>query len=327
VTRLPTYADVEAAAARLAGVANLTPVLTSRTVDALTGAQVFFKCENFQRIGAFKFRGAYNALSQLTAEQKQRGVIAYSSGNHAQAVALAGQLLGIAATIVVPKNAPSVKVEATRGYGAEIVLYDFAHEDREAVAQQIATQRGLEIIPPFNHPHVITGQGTAAKELIEQVGELDYLLVCVGGGGLISGCALAANALSPRCKVIGVEPELGDDATRSFHSKTLQTAPRANETIADGARTPSLGSITFPLVLAHCHDFVSVSDLALTRTMRFLFERMKIVVEPTGALAAAALLEQKITFTEGAKVGVVISGGNTAPEFFAGVLLDPANKT
>ncbi len=319
---LPTYADVEAAAIRLAGIANHTPVLTSRTVDAVTGARVFFKCENFQRIGAFKFRGAYNSLSQLTAQQKQRGVIAYSSGNHAQAVALAGRLLGVSATIVMPKEAPSIKLDATRGYGAAVVLYDFAHEDREAIAQQIALERGLEIIPPFNHPHVIAGQGTAAKELIEEIGELDYLLVCVGGGGLISGCALAANVLSPRCKVIGVEPELGDDATRSFHSKTLQTAPRANETIADGARTKSLGSITFPLVLEYCHDFVSVSDAALMRTMRFLFERMKIVVEPTGALAATALLERKIPITEHEKVGVVISGGNTDPDFFARVLLD-----
>lgn len=323
---LPTYADVEAAAIRLAGVANHTPVLTSRTVDALTGARVFFKCENFQRAGAFKFRGAYNSLSQLTAQQKQRGVIAYSSGNHAQAVALAGRLLGISATIVMPKDAPSIKIDATRGYEAAVVLYDFAYEDREAIAQRIAMERGLEIIPPFNDPHVIAGQGTAAKELIEEIGELDYLLVCVGGGGLISGCALAANALSPRCKVIGVEPELGDDATRSFHSKMLQTAPRANETIADGARTKSLGSITFPLVLAHCHDFVTVSDAALMRTMRFLFKRMKIVVEPTGALAATALLERKIPITDHAKVGVVISGGNTEPDFFARVLSDAPSE-
>ncbi len=317
---LPTYADVEAAAARLAGVANRTPVLTSRTVDSLTGARVFFKCENFQRIGAFKFRGAYNALSQLQATQKQRGVITYSSGNHAQAVALAGRLLGIGTTIVMPKDAPQIKIDATRGYGAEVVLYDRGHEQRETIAQQIAAQRGLEVIPPFNHAQVIAGQGTTAKELIEQVGELDCLLVGVGGGGLISGCALAANALSPRCKVIGVEPELGDDATRSFRSKTLQTADRANETIADGARAVSLGSITFTLVLAHCHDFVTVSDIALMRTMRFLFERMKIVVEPTGALAATALLERKISSAGTAKIGVVISGGNTEPEFFARVL-------
>lgn len=316
---LPTYQDVEAAARRLSGVAHRTPILTSRTIDAQTGAQVFFKCENFQRIGAFKFRGAYNALSQLSDEQKRRGVIAYSSGNHAQAVALSGQLLGINATIVMPNDAPAIKIAATRGYGADVVLYVFGKEQREVVAQQIATERGLEIIPPFNHPHVIAGQGTAAKELIEEAGELDYLFVCVGGGGLISGSALAAKALSPHCKVIGVEPELGDDATRSFHSKILQTAPRAQETIADGARTPSLGSITFPLVLKHCDDFVTLSDAALIRTMRYLFERMKIVVEPTGALAAAAVLENKLDI-KGKKVGVIISGGNADPEFFARVL-------
>jgi threonine dehydratase len=321
VAPLPTYADVAAAAARLAGVANRTAVLTSRTVDSLTGVRVFFKCENFQRIGAFKFRGAYNALSHLTTEQKRRGVIAYSSGNHAQAVALAARLLEVNATIVMPQDAPAIKIKATRDYGAELVLYDRAREQRETLAQQIAMQRGLEIIPPFNHPLVIAGQGTAAKELIEEVGELDYLLVCVGGGGLISGCALAVKALSPHCKVIGVEPELGDDATRSFQSKTLQTADRAEETIADGARTVSLGSITFPIVLANCHDFVTVSDAALMRTMRFLFERMKIVVEPTGALAAAGLLEAKIPLAKNARVGVVISGGNAEPGFFAHILL------
>ena len=304
---------------RLAGVANPTPVLTSRTVDKQTGAQIFFKCENFQRVGAFKFRGAYNALSQLSHAQKQRGVIAYSSGNHAQAVALAGQLLGIKATIVMPSDAPAIKIAATRGYGAEVILYVFGQEPREVIAQKIAAERGLEIIPPFNHPHVIAGQGTAAKELIEEVGDLDYLIVCVGGGGLISGCALAANALSPNCKVIGVEPELGDDAARSFQTKILQTAPRANDTIADGARTLSLGSITFPLVLKHCHDFITVSDAALIRTMRFLFERMKIVVEPTGALAAAAVIEGKIGVAD-KKVGVIISGGNTEPKFFARIL-------
>ena len=304
---------------RLAGVANPTPVLTSRTVDKQTGAQIFFKCENFQRVGAFKFRGAYNALSQLSHAQKQRGVIAYSSGNHAQAVALAGQLLGIKAIIVMPSDAPAIKIAATRGYGAEVALYDRHYDQREAIAQKIATERGLELIPPFNHPHVIAGQGTAAKELIEEVGDLDYLIVCVGGGGLISGCALAANALSPNCKVIGVEPELGDDAARSFQTKILQTAPRANDTIADGARTLSLGSITFPLVLKHCHDFITVSDAALIRTMRFLFERMKIVVEPTGALAAAAVIEGKIGVAD-KKVGVIISGGNTEPKFFARIL-------
>ena len=325
--RLPTFHDVEAAAARLTGVANRTPVFTSRTADALTGAQVFFKCENFQRVGAFKFRGAYNALSQLSAPQRQRGVIAYSSGNHAQAVALSGQMLGISTTIVMPKDAPSIKIEATRGYGADIVLYDRANEARELIAQRIAAERELEIIPPFNHPDVIAGQGTAAKELIEEVGELNYLFVCVGGGGLISGCAISANALSPHCKVIGVEPELGDDAMRSFHSKTLQTAPRANETIADGARTLSLGTLTFPLVLKYCHDFVTVSDAALMRTMRFFFERMKIIVEPTGALAAAAVLERKVAIAEHAKIGIIVSGGNAEPEFFSRVLLDRSMST
>ena len=313
---LPTFRDVANAATRLKGVAHRTPVLTSATVNQRTGSQVYFKCENFQRIGAFKFRGAYNALSQLSIEQKQRGVIAYSSGNHAQAVALAGRLLNISATIIMPRNAPLIKVAATRDYGAEVVLYDFATENREEVAQKIATERGLEVIPPFNHAHVIAGQGTAALELIEEVGHLDYLLVCVGGGGLISGCALAAHGLSSGCKVIGVEPELGDDATRSFLSKTLQTAPRANETIADGARTSSLGSITFPLVLQHCHDMLTVSDEALLRAMAFFFERMKMVVEPTGALAAAALLEGKIK-ANNAKIGVIISGGNADPAIFS----------
>ena len=313
---LPTFRDVANAATRLKGVAHRTPVLTSATVNQRTGSQVYFKCENFQRIGAFKFRGAYNALSRLSIEQKQRGVIAYSSGNHAQAVALAGRLLNISATIIMPRNAPLIKVAATRDYGAEVVLYDFATENREEVAQKIATERGLEVIPPFNHAHVIAGQGTAALELIEEVGHLDYLLVCVGGGGLISGCALAAHGLSSGCKVIGVEPELGDDATRSFLSKTLQTAPRANETIADGARTSSLGSITFPLVLQHCHDMLTVSDEALLRAMAFFFERMKMVVEPTGALAAAALLEGKIKVNN-AKIGVIISGGNADPAIFS----------
>ena len=319
---LPTFRDVADAASRLKGIARNTPVLTSTTVDRRTGNQVFFKCENFQRIGAFKFRGAYNALSQLTPEQRRRGVIAYSSGNHAQAVALAGRMLGITATIVMPRNAPAMKIAATKGYGAEIILYDFRNENREELAGKIAAERGLEIIPPFNHPHVIAGQGTAALELLEEVGPLDYLLVCVGGGGLISGCALAATGLSPGCKVIGVEPEFGDDATRSFHSKTLQTAPRANETIADGARTVSLGSITFQLILEHCYDMFTVSDQALLRTMAFFYERMKIVVEPTGALAATVLLEGKLD-AKNQKIGVIISGGNADPAMFSQAIQSP----
>lgn len=303
------YADVAAAAECIAGRARRTPVLTSRHVDQRTGAQVFFKCENLQRIGAFKFRGAFNALSQLTSEQRRRGVLAYSSGNHAQAIALAGQLLSTPAVIVMPSDAPKVKLEATRGYGAEIVIYDKHSTVREELAASIAHERGLTVIPPYDHAHVVAGQGTAAKELIEEVGQLDYLFVPVGGGGLISGCALAADALSPGCKVIGVEPEAGDDATRSFKTKTLQRCDNP-DTVADGARTPYLGEITFPLVLRYVSDMVTVSDEELLRAMFFLWERMKTVIEPTGALGAAGLFEKKIAVPAGARIGVIASGGN-----------------
>jgi len=302
------YADVAAAAARLEGHAHRTPVLTSRTVNERTGAEVFFKCENFQRIGAFKFRGAYNAMTQLPAEERQRGVIAYSSGNHAQAVALAGKMLGIRAVIVMPADAPAVKIEATRGYGAEVVLYDKHETTREAVAEGLARERGLAMIPPFDHPHVIAGQGTAAKELIEDAGRIDYLFVPCSGGGLISGCAVAASHLSPGCKVIGVEPEAGDDAARSFRTKTLQTCHNP-DTIADGARTHALGQLTFPLVLRYVHDIVTVSDPELARATLYLWERMKIVVEPTGALGAAGLFERGLPVS-GTRVGVILSGGN-----------------
>ncbi|MBD1999095.1 threo-3-hydroxy-L-aspartate ammonia-lyase [Leptolyngbya sp. FACHB-541] len=303
-----SYANIEKAASCLQGTANKTPVLTSRTVNQLTGNQVFFKCENFQRTGSFKFRGAYTALSQLPAEQQQRGVLAYSSGNHAQAIALSGKLLGIPTTIVMPQDAPAVKQAATRDYGAEVILYDRHETTREALSQQIASARQLTIIPPFDHPHVVAGQGTATKELLETVSDLDLLLVCCGGGGLLSGSAIAAHTLSPNCRVIGVEPALGDDAVRSFHSKTLQTVHNP-ATIADGARTPSLGKITFPLVMRYVHDIVSVPDEALLRTMFFLWERLKIVVEPTGALAATALLEG-IVKAKDSRIGVIISGGN-----------------
>lgn len=310
VASLPVqYGDIEAAASRLAGVAHRTPVMTSRLVSDRTQSQVFFKCENFQRSGSFKFRGAYNALSQLTTEQHQQGVITYSSGNHAQGIALAGQLLGIPTTIVMPKDAPVVKQEATRGYGAEVILYDRAEASRVELCQQLARDRGLTIIPPYNHPHVIAGQGTTAKELIDEVGSVDYLFVCCGGGGLLSGCAIATRALAPHCRVIGVEPAAADDAARSFHTKTLQTIHNP-ETIADGARTLSLGSLTFPLVLHYVDDIVTVDDDALLRTMAFLWERLKIVVEPTGALAATALLEGVVKVPRGSTVGVVVTGGN-----------------
>ena len=303
-----TYADVEAAARRLEGVANRTPVLTSRAVNERVGSKVFFKCENFQRAGAFKFRGAYNALSHLSEEQRRRGVLAYSSGNHAQAVALAGSLLGILTTIVMPEDAPQVKLAATRGYGAEVVTYDRSETTREELGGKIARERSLSIIPPYDHPDVISGQGTAARELFEEIGQLDLLLVCCGGGGLLSGCAVAARALSPECRVVGVEPERADDATRSFRTGILHTVENP-DTVADGVRTPSLGEYTFPLVLSHVDDMVTVSEEGILRAMFFMWERMKIVVEPTGALAAAALFEGAVTALS-ARVGVVVSGGN-----------------
>ena len=304
-----TYADVEAAAARLEGVAHRTPVATSSQFDALTGCEAYFKCENLQRMGAFKFRGAYNALSLLDAGERSRGVVAFSSGNHAQAVALAGQLLSIRTTIVMPADAPVVKVAATRGYGAEVVLYDRAKgEDREQVAARISAERGAAVVPPFDHPAVIAGQGTAAMELIQDVGPLDYLFVCCGGAGLLSGCAIAAHHLSPGIKVVGVEPAAGDDAARSLRSRTLVKID-VPQTIADGARTQSLGAHTFPLVLRHVHDIVTVSDADLVEAMRFLWERMKLVVEPTGALATAAVMKGALD-VKGRRVGIILSGGN-----------------
>ena len=303
------YADIEAAARRLEGVARRTPVETSRQFDELAGCRAYFKCENLQRMGAFKFRGAYNALAALDADARSRGVVAFSSGNHAQAVALAGRILGIPATIVMPADAPQVKVAATRGYGAEVVFYDrAAGESREAAAERISREKGSTLIPPFDHPMVIAGQGTAAKELLEDAGPLDYLFVCTGGAGLLSGCAVAARHLAPEIRVVGVEPAAGDDAARSFRTRTLQRVENP-VTIADGARTQSLGAITFPLVLRYVHDIVTVSDAQIVEAMRFLWERMKLVVEPTGALAAAAVLSGAID-VRGRRVGIVLSGGN-----------------
>jgi len=303
-----TYDDVARAHERIKPFAKRTPVLTSSTIDALTGAKVHFKCENFQRMGAFKFRGAYNALSQLSPGQKRKGVVAFSSGNHAQAVALSGRLLGVPATIVMPTDAPKVKLEATRGYGAEVVMYNASNEDRQKIAEKLAAERGLTVIPPFDHPHILAGQGTAAKELLEETGSLDILMVPCGGGGLLSGCSIAAKHLSPKCRVIGVEPAAGDDGLRAFRSGKLETI-KLPDTIADGARTTSLGKITFALIQKHVDDFLTVTDEELLKWMFFLWERMKLVVEPTGALAAAALLQGKID-AKGRKVGVVISGGN-----------------
>ena len=305
---IPTFADVESAAAQIAGAAHKTPVATSHTIDARTGARLFFKCENLQRAGAFKFRGAYNALSRLDPDQRRRGVVTFSSGNHAQAIALAGQLLNIPRVIVMPSDAPAVKRIATEGYGGEVILYDRDTEDREAIGRRLASERGLTLIPPYDHPHIIAGQGTATRELIEEIGPLDLLFVPCGGGGLLSGSAIAAGAMAPQCRVIGVEPAAGDDATRSFKTRILQTVDNP-KTVADGARTPSLGSLTFPIVLEQVSDMTTVDDSTLLRTMFYLWERMKLVIEPTGALAAAAALEGS-TPIRGLRVGVILSGGN-----------------
>jgi threonine dehydratase len=306
--RLPAYADVASAASRIAGVAHRTPVLTSRLVDERCGARVFFKCESVQRAGAFKFRGAYNALSRLTGDEARRGVVTFSSGNHAQAVALAGQLLDIPRVIVMPSDAPPVKRAATEAYGGEVVVYDRDREDRESIGRRIAKERGLTLVPPYDHPDIIAGQGTAALELFEDVGSLDLLFVPCGGGGLLSGSALAARALSPACRVIGVEPAAADDANRSFRAKTLQTVTNP-PTVADGARTPSLGQLTFPIVLGAVDDMTTVDDRTLLQTMFYLWERLKVMIEPTGALGAAAALAD-LDRLRGRRVGVILSGGN-----------------
>jgi len=312
-----SFEDVAAAAERLAGVAHRTPVATSRTLDERLAARLFLKCENLQRAGAFKFRGAYNAIARLSPEERRSGVLTYSSGNHAQAIALASRLLGTQATIVMPENAPAAKRAATEGYGARVVAYDPGKEKREEVAERLRQQGEPVLIPPYDHEDVIAGQGTAALELLEDVGELDLLLVPCGGGGLLSGSALAARRLRPRCRVVGVEPETADDATRSFRTGVLHTVSNP-ETIADGARTPSLGRLTFPLVRAHVDDMITVSDDDLVRAMRFVWERMKLVVEPTGVLGLAAAFRGKVDVA-GKRVGVVLSGGNVDLAWAAGL--------
>ncbi len=305
---LPTYDDVAAAAQRLQGHAHRTPVLRSATIDTLLGAQLFFKCENFQRMGAFKFRGAYNALSQFTPAQRRTGALAFSSGNHAQAVALSARELGMPAVIVMPEDAPAAKVAATRGYGAEVVTYDRFTQDREQIARDLAARRGMTLVPPYDHPHVLAGQGTAAKELIDEVGPLDLLFVCLGGGGLLSGCALAARALAPQCKVYGVEPEAGNDGQQSLRKGEIVhiATPR---TLADGAQTQHLGRYTFGIIRRDVTDIVTASDVQLVESMRFFAERMKMVVEPTGCLSLAGARHGGVDL-RGARVGIVVSGGN-----------------
>jgi len=303
-----TYDDVANAAHKLEGVARRTPVMTSRTLDERLQAELFLKCENLQRMGAFKFRGAYNAIASLTSEERQRCSLTYSSGNHGQAVALACRLLGASAIVIMPRNATAVKRRAVEGYGARVVEYDPATQRREDVADELRKGSDPILIPPFNHKYVIAGQGTAARELLDEVRSLDLLLVPCGGGGLLSGSALSAKRLQPDCRVIGVEPELGDDATRSFFSGQLETVQNP-ATIADGARTSSLGTLTFPLVREHVAHMTTVSDHQLVQAMRFLWERVKLVVEPTGALGLAAALSGRVDVA-GKRVGVILSGGN-----------------
>ncbi len=306
--QLPQFPDVQAAATRLRGHAHRTPVLRSASADARTGATLFFKCENFQRMGAFKFRGAFNAISQLSPQQRRGGVIAFSSGNHAQAIALAARELGARATIVMPADAPRAKLEATRAYGGDVVVYDRFADDREALARRLALERGLVLIPPYDHADVIAGQGTVALELFEETGPLDALFVPLGGGGLLSGCLLAAEHLAPACAVYGVEPEAGDDGRRSLRAGHVVSI-EVPQTIADGAMTTHLGELTFPIVRRLVRDIVTASDARLVDTMRFFAERMKIVVEPTGCLGAAAAFEHADAW-RGKRVGVVLSGGN-----------------
>jgi len=315
--RRPEFADVGSGAELLAGVAHRTPVMTSRTLDEKVGATVFLKCENLQRVGAFKFRGAYNALSRLPPEARRRGVVTFSSGNHAQAVALAGRMLGISVTVVMPEDAPVIKRRATEGYGAEVIAYNPARASRDGLARKLEAERGLTLVPPYDHPDVIAGQGTAALELFEQAGPLDYVLAPCGGGGLLSGTALAASGAAPQCRAIGIEPALADDACRSFRTGRLHTVHNP-PTIADGTRTPSLGQLTFPLIRRLVHDMQAVTEEAILEAVRFLFYRAKIVVEPSGALGAAALLSGAVTLR--GRVGVILSGGNIDGPTMAGIL-------
>lgn len=320
-----SFADVRAAAARLEGVAHRTPVVTSRTLDARTGASVFLKCENLQRMGAFKFRGAYNRIAQLTPDERARGVVAFSSGNHAQGVALASQLLGVPATIVMPSDAPEAKVAATREYGARVVSYDRQTMNRGAIAADIAAETGATLVPPYDDPAIVAGQGTTALELCEDVADLDVLLVCTGGGGLLAGCALAATALRPGIAIYGVEPEAGDDFAQSF-ARNERVEISVPDTIADGQQTTSPGELTFPIVKALCAGILTVSDDDLRDAMRFAFERLKLVMEPSGASALAALLAKKLD-VRGKRVGVIVSGGNVDAKRYAEIIATSRGET
>ncbi|HEY4689268.1 MAG TPA: threo-3-hydroxy-L-aspartate ammonia-lyase [Anaerolineae bacterium] len=314
-----TFDDVKGAAQRLAGIAHRTPVLTSRTLDERVGAHVFLKCENFQRGGSFKFRGAYNTISQLNEAQRRRGVVAFSSGNHAQGVALAAKLLGVPAVIVMPHDAPEVKLAATRGYGAEVVLYDRIEQKREVIARQLADERDLALVPPFDHPHIIAGQGTAAFELLGDVPDLDVLIVPIGGGGLISGCSLAAHAMRPDIRVVGVEPDTANDSYLSLQ-KGERVSTAQSHSIADGLLPTAPGEITFPIMQQHLESIVLVSDDEMVAAVRFLLMRLKIVVEPSGAAPVAALMRHRVPGVAGKKVGVIVSGGNVDPQRLAAIV-------
>ncbi|WP_027016006.1 threo-3-hydroxy-L-aspartate ammonia-lyase [Comamonas composti] len=305
---LPTYDDVVAASKRLERVIHHTPILRSRTLNDRLGAEVFFKCENLQRTGAFKLRGAYNALSLFTPEQKRHGVLAYSTGNHSQAVALAAQILDMPALILMPEDAQAAKLAATRAYGAQVLTYNRFTEDREAISHRLAQERGMTVIPPFNHRDVIAGQGTAAMELLEQVPNLDYLFVCLGGGGLLAGSLLVAKQQTPDCKVYGAEPEAGNDAQQSLRAGRIITIP-APRTLADGAQTQALGELPFALIREHVQGILTATDEQLVEAMRFYAERMKIVVEPTGALSLAVAMHGGLDLS-GSRVGILITGGN-----------------
>jgi threonine dehydratase len=322
---LPTFDDVVAASERIKGHAHRTPVMTSRTVNEEFGGEVFFKCENLQRMGAFKFRGAFNALSRFDDKQRRAGVAAFSSGNHAQAIALSASLLDMPATIVMPHDAPAAKVAATRGYGGNIVIYDRYKEDREQIGRELAQNHGLTLIPPYDYPDVIAGQGTAAKELFEDVGPLDALFVPLGGGGLLAGTALSARALAPNCEIYGVEPEAGNDGQQSFRSGAIVhiDTPR---TIADGAQSQQLGNYTFPIIRRDVHDVLTATDAQLVDCMRFFASRMKLVVEPTGCLGFAAARAIKLQL-QGKRVGVLVSGGNVDMEWFAAKFADEMPRT
>jgi threonine dehydratase len=324
-TPLPTFEDVVLASRRISGFAHRTPVMHSRYLNQTLDAEVFFKCENLQRMGAFKFRGAFNALSKLTDAQRRAGVIAYSSGNHAQAVALSAQILQTSATILMPHDASAAKLDATRGYGAAVIGYDRYQEDAMTMAEAITKQDNKTFIPPFDHPDVLSGQGTSALELFEDVGDLDALFVCLGGGGLLSGCALAARALSPQCRVYGVEPLAGNDVAQSF-AKGERVRIATPQTIADGAQTPMVGEITFAIIQKNVDAIFTVTDEQLIDSMRFYAERMKLVVEPTGCLSLAAALQMSPQL-RGKKVGVIISGGNVDAQRYAQLLSMASSNT